>query len=149
MLLKNSAHTVDANLQKHIQPHGPAAGGQAQSGEAAVEDCQGVRDARMPAGHLRRQRQPHGGGGRCQGIVFVDDAFAAGTDEGPRRTVPTALVGHPRLLFDHRCANVILEGLNGIIRHVKTRSRGFRNMDCFSTMIYLTCGKLGLNTVTA
>ena len=57
--------------------------------------------------------------------------------------------GHPRLLFDHRCANAILEGLNGIIRHVKTRSRGFRNMDCFSTMIYLTCSKLGLNTVTA
>ena len=51
--------------------------------------------------------------------------------------------------FDHRCANAIFEGLNGIIRHVKTRSRGFRNMDCFSTMIYLTCGKLGLNTATA
>ena len=51
--------------------------------------------------------------------------------------------------FDYRCANAILEGLNGIIQHVKTRSRGFRNMDCFSTMIYLTCGKLGLNTVTA
>lgn len=51
--------------------------------------------------------------------------------------------------FDHRRANAIFEGLNGIIRHVKTRSRGFRNMDCFSTMIYLTCGKLGLNTATA
>lgn len=38
------------------------------------------------------------GGGRVQGIALVDDAFAAGTDEGPRRTVPPALAGHPRLL---------------------------------------------------
>ena len=51
--------------------------------------------------------------------------------------------------FGHRCANAILEGRSGIIRHVKTRSRGFRNMDCSGTMIYLTCGRLGLNTVTA
>lgn len=51
--------------------------------------------------------------------------------------------------FGHRRANAILEGLNGIIRHVKTRSRGFRNMDHSGTMIYLTCGKLGLNTVIA
>lgn len=45
-------------------------------------------------------------------------------------------------------ANVILEGLNSIIQHVKTRARGFRNMDYFSTMIYLIRGKLDLNTVT-
>ena len=51
--------------------------------------------------------------------------------------------------FDRPYTNVILEGLNGIIRHVKTRSRGFRNMDHSGTMIYLTCGELGLNTVTA
>ena len=84
--------------RERVQPHGPAAGGQARSGEAAVEDRQGVRDARTPAGHPRRQRQPHGGGGRVQGIALVDDAFASGTDEGPRRTVPPALAGHPRLL---------------------------------------------------
>ena len=51
--------------------------------------------------------------------------------------------------FDNRYTNAILEGLNSIIQHVKTRARGFRNMDYFSTMIYLTCGKLDLNTVTA
>ena len=84
--------------RERVQPHGPAAGGQARSGEAAVEDRQGVRDARTPAGHPRRQRQPHEGGGRVQGIALVDDAFAAETDEGPRRTVPPALAGHPRLL---------------------------------------------------
>ncbi len=50
--------------------------------------------------------------------------------------------------FDHPYTNAILEGLNGVIRHVKTRARGFRNMDYFSTMIYLTCGRLDLNTVT-
>lgn len=50
--------------------------------------------------------------------------------------------------FDHPYTNTILEGLNGVIRHVKTRARGFRNMDYFSTMIYLTCGRLDLNTVT-
>ena len=40
-----------------------------------------------------------------------------------------------------------LEGLNSIIQNVKTRARGFRNMDYFSTMIYLTCGRLDLRTV--
>ena len=50
--------------------------------------------------------------------------------------------------FDHRCTNAILEGLNSIIQHIKTRARGFSNMDYFSTMIYLTCGKLDLTTIT-
>ena len=50
--------------------------------------------------------------------------------------------------FDHRCTNAILEGLNSIIQHIKTRARGLRNMDYFSTMIHLTCGKLDLATVT-
>ncbi|MEK0246539.1 transposase, partial [Bifidobacterium mongoliense] len=49
---------------------------------------------------------------------------------------------------DHRCTNAILEGLNGIIQHIRTRARGLRNMDHFSTMIHLTCGKLDLATVT-
>lgn len=50
--------------------------------------------------------------------------------------------------FDHRCTNAILEGLNGIIQHIRTRARGLRNMDHFPTMIHLTCGKLDLATVT-
>ena len=50
--------------------------------------------------------------------------------------------------FDHRCTNAILEGLNSIIQHIRTRARSLRNMDHFSTMIYLTCGKLDLATVT-
>lgn len=51
--------------------------------------------------------------------------------------------------FDHPYTNAILEGSNSIIQHVKTRARGFGNMDCFSTMIYLTCGRLDPKTVTA
>lgn len=51
--------------------------------------------------------------------------------------------------FDRPYTNAILEGLNSIIQHAKTRSRGFRNMDHSGTMIYLTCGELGLNTATA
>ncbi|MGG7135480.1 ISL3 family transposase [Bifidobacterium catenulatum] len=50
--------------------------------------------------------------------------------------------------FDHRRTNAVLEGLNSVIQHVKTRARGFRNMEYFSTMIYLTCGRLDLRTVT-
>ena len=47
-----------------------------------------------------------------------------------------------------RYANAILEGLNGIIQHVKTRVRGFRNMNHSSIMIHLACGRLDLNTAT-
>ena len=50
--------------------------------------------------------------------------------------------------FSHRCTNAVLEGLNSVIQNVKIRARGFRNMDYFSTMIYLTCSRLDLNTVT-
>ena len=50
--------------------------------------------------------------------------------------------------FDHPYTNAILEGLNSVIQNVKTRARGFKNMGYFSTMIYLTCGKLDLSTVT-
>lgn len=39
--------------------------------------------------------------------------------------------------FGHRCANVILEGLNSIIQNVKIHARGFRNMNCFNAMICL------------
>lgn len=51
--------------------------------------------------------------------------------------------------FDHRRTNALLEGLNSVIQHLKTRARGFRNMDYFSTMTYLTCSKLDLEAVTA
>ena len=51
--------------------------------------------------------------------------------------------------FEHPYANAILEGVDSVIRNVKRPARGFRNMDYFATMIYLTCGKLDLKVVTA
>ena len=51
--------------------------------------------------------------------------------------------------FAHPYTNAVLEGADSVIRNVKRRARGFRNMDCFATMIYLTCGKLDLQAVTA
>ena len=78
--------------------------------------------------------------------MLVDDAIEAGAHEGPRPTAPPPL-GRILAYFDHRRTNAVLEGLNSIIQNVKTRARGFRNMDYFSTMIYLTCGRLDLRTV--
>ena len=39
--------------------------------------------------------------------------------------------------------------VNSVIQNVKRRARGFRNMDHFATMIYLTCGKPDLKAITA
>ena len=50
--------------------------------------------------------------------------------------------------FDHPYTNAVLEGADSVIQNVKRRARGFRNMDYFATMVYLTCGKLDLSTVT-
>ena len=69
----------------------------------------------------------------------------------PMKTLARRIRRHWRDILayvDHRCTNAILEGLNGIIQHVKTRARGLRDMDHFSTMIHLTCGRLDLATVT-
>lgn len=51
--------------------------------------------------------------------------------------------------FTHPYTNAVLEGADSVIQNVKRRARGFRNMDYFATMIYLTCGKLDLQAVTA
>ena len=50
--------------------------------------------------------------------------------------------------FKHPYTNAVLEGVNSVIQNVKRRARGFRNMDYFATMIYLTCGKLDIKAVT-
>lgn len=42
----------------------------------------------------------------------------------------------------------MLEGADGVIRNVKRRARGFRDMDHSATMIYLTGGRLDLKAVT-
>lgn len=50
--------------------------------------------------------------------------------------------------FEHPYANAVLEGADSVVRNVKRRARGFRDMDYFATMVYLTCGKLDLKAVT-
>ena len=50
--------------------------------------------------------------------------------------------------FGHPYANAVLEGADGVIRNVKRRARGFRDMDHFATMSYLACGGLDLKAVT-
>ena len=52
----------------------------------------------------------------------------------PMKTLARRIRRHWRDILayvDHRCTNAILEGLNGIIQHVKTRARGLRDMDYF------------------
>ena len=43
-----------------------------------------------------------------------------------------------------RVTNAIAEGLNRIVKIVKNRASGFRHLDAFSDMIYLTVGDLDL-----
>lgn len=50
--------------------------------------------------------------------------------------------------FKYRFTNALMEGLNSIIQNVKRRARGFRNDEYFKTMIFLSCGKLNLETST-
>ena len=51
--------------------------------------------------------------------------------------------------FEYRLTNAILEGINSIIQNVKRRARGFRNNEYFTTMIYLNCSNLDIDTVIA
>ena len=44
--------------------------------------------------------------------------------------------------FQTRITNGLLEGMNSLIQTAKARSRGFRNVDNFITMIYLIGAKL-------
>ena len=50
--------------------------------------------------------------------------------------------------FEHPYTNAVLKGADSVIQNVKRRARGFRNMDYFATMIYLTCGRLDLKADT-
>ena len=46
---------------------------------------------------------------------------------------------------DNRLTNAIAEGLNRIIKIVKNRASGFRTLDAFSDMIYLTVGDMDIS----
>ncbi len=49
--------------------------------------------------------------------------------------------------FLYRKTNAILEGMNSVIRNIKRRARGFKNLEYFKLMIYLNCGGLNIRTV--
>ena len=51
--------------------------------------------------------------------------------------------------FEYRLTNAILEGINSIIQNIKRRARGFRNNEYFTTMIYLNCSDLDIDSVIA
>ena len=46
--------------------------------------------------------------------------------------------------FEYRITNATLEGINSLIQLAKTRARGFKNIENFKTIIYLTSGKLDI-----
>lgn len=48
--------------------------------------------------------------------------------------------------FENYCTNARLEGINSKIQLLKSRARGYKNIENFKTMIYFTCGKLDINT---
>ena len=49
--------------------------------------------------------------------------------------------------FDHRYTNAVLEGTNSVVQKIKERSRGFRNVEFFKTLIYLVCGGLDIDGI--
>lgn len=63
-----------------------------------------------------------------------------------KKFVNTVRKHKQRLLpfIEHRLTNSISEGLNRIIRMVKNRSSGFRNLTAFSDLIFLTVGDLDI-----
>lgn len=133
--------------EERVEPDRTPIGDQAQPAKTAAQDRARMPDARDHPEHPRHRRERDRGRNGAQTPVLMDGEIEAGAHEGPRRRLRRHWDGI-LAYFDRRYANVILEGLNSIIQHVKTRARGFRNMDYFSTMIYLTRGKLDLNTVT-
>jgi len=46
--------------------------------------------------------------------------------------------------IENRLTNGVSEGINRIIKIVKNRASGFRNLDAFSDLIYLTAGDLDI-----
>lgn len=47
--------------------------------------------------------------------------------------------------YEYRITNATLEGINSIIQLAKSRARGFKNIENFKTIIYLTSGKLDIS----
>ena len=66
--------------------------------------------------------------------------------ESIKKFVKTIRRHKHRLLpfVEHRLTNAVSEGINRIIKIVKNRASGFRTLDAFSDLIYLTVGDLDI-----
>jgi transposase len=63
-----------------------------------------------------------------------------------RKFVGTLRRNQHRILTFIKCpiTNAVAEGLNRIIRQIRNRASGYRNVECFKDVIYLTLGDLDL-----
>lgn len=130
--------------QERGDPLRPAAGDQTRPHAAAAENRPRVPDTRGPAGHLHGQ--PHACRGMGQAIYRLCSWMMHSRLE-PMKELARLIRRHFAEIiayFEHPYTNAVLEGVNSVLQNVKRRARGFRNMDYFATIIYLTCGKLDL-----
>lgn len=49
---------------------------------------------------------------------------------------------HILAFIDRNLTNAVAEGLNRVIKIIKNRASGYRNLDSFADMMYLTVGDL-------
>lgn len=63
-----------------------------------------------------------------------------------RKFVGTLRRNQHRILTFIKCpiTNAVAEGLNRMIRQIRNRASGYRNVECFKDVIYLTLGDLDL-----
>jgi len=75
-----------------------------------------------------------------------EHAAVQGAFFGLHQRVRKVLKHRHRLLpfVENRLTNAIAEGLNRIIKIVKNRASGFRTLDAFSDMIFLTVGDVDI-----
>lgn len=66
--------------------------------------------------------------------------------EPMRRFVKTLRKHQHRIITFVKCpiTNAIAEGLNRVIRQIRNRASGYRNVECFKDLIYLTIGDLDI-----
>lgn len=66
--------------------------------------------------------------------------------EPMRKFVRTLREHQHRIITFVKCpiTNAVAEGLNRIIRQIRNRASGFRNVECFKDLIYLTIGDLDI-----
>ena len=78
-----------------------------------------------------------------QGLDDSGKEKPPGANEKVRGDRTTALRWNPGI-HRHGLTNAIAEGLNRIIKIVKNRASGFRTLDPFADMIYLTVGDVDI-----